>query len=62
MCRVLGVSTSGFYAWNERPLSKRAREDIALTGKIHEIHRFGAYGAPNVHAELADTAANAWRG
>jgi putative transposase len=57
MCRVLGVSTSGFYAWSERPLSKRAREDIALTAKIHEIHRWsrGAYGAPNIHAELADT-------
>jgi putative transposase len=57
MCRVLGVSKSGFYAWCSRPLSKRTREDIALTGKIHEIHRWsrGAYGAPNIHAELADT-------
>lgn len=57
MCRVLGVSKSGFYAWSGRPLSKRAREDIALTAKIHEIHRWsrGAYGAPNIHAELADT-------
>jgi putative transposase len=57
MCRVLGVSKSGFYAWSERPLSKRSREDIALTAKIHEIHRWsrGVYGAPNIHAELADT-------
>ena len=56
MCRVLGVSKSGFYAWSERPLSKRGREDIALSAKIHEIHRWsrGVYGAPNVHAELAD--------
>jgi putative transposase len=38
-------------------LSKRSREDIALTAKIHEIHRWsrGVYGAPNIHAELADT-------
>jgi putative transposase len=57
MCRVLGVSKSGFYAWSDRPLSKRAREDIALAGKTNEIHRWsrGAYGAPNIHAELADT-------
>jgi len=56
MCRVLGVSKSGFYAWSGRPLSRRAREDIGLTAKIHEIHRWsrGVYGAPNVHAELAD--------
>jgi hypothetical protein len=53
MCRVLGVSKSGFYAWSERPLSKRGREDIALSAKIHRWSR-GVYGAPNVHAELAD--------
>jgi hypothetical protein len=54
---VLGVSKSGFYAWSDRPLSKRAREDIALSAKVHEIHRWsrGVYGAPNIHAELADT-------
>jgi putative transposase len=56
MCRLLKVSTSGFYAWDERPLSMRARMDIGLTAKIHEIHRRsrGAYGAPNIQAELAD--------
>jgi putative transposase len=56
MCRLLGVSVSGFYAWNERPLSKRALRDIALTAKIHEIHRRSheSYGVPRIHAELAD--------
>jgi putative transposase len=56
MCRLLKVSKSGFYAWVERPMSAHARTDIALTAKIHEIHRRsrGAYGAPNIHAELAD--------
>jgi putative transposase len=56
MCRVLKISKSGFYAWVHRPMSDRARTDIALTAKIHAIHRRSreAYGAPMIHAELAD--------
>jgi putative transposase len=56
MCRLLKISKSGFYAWDGRPMSARAREDIGLTAKIHAIHRRsrGAYGAPMIHAELAD--------
>ncbi|CAN5897020.1 hypothetical protein BH20PSE1_BH20PSE1_08330 [soil metagenome] len=56
MCRLLKVSRSGFYAWEDRPLSARAREDIALTALIHGIHRHsrGVYGAPSIHAELTD--------
>jgi putative transposase len=56
MGRLLGVSASGFYAWKNRPLSRRALEDITLTAKIHAIHRRSgeAYGAPSIHAELAD--------
>jgi len=56
ICRLLGVSASGFYAWDERPLSKRALADIALSAKIHAIHRGSreCYGVPRIHAELAD--------
>jgi len=56
MCRMLQVSPSGFYAWLGRPWSARAREDLGLTALIHTIHRRskGAYGAPAIHAELAD--------
>ncbi len=53
-CRVLRVSTSGYYDWRERPLSARAVQDQALTVQIREIHQYsrGTYGAPRVHAEL----------
>jgi len=55
MCRVLGVSPSGYYAWRHRALSARTRTDVELTAQIQVIHREsrGTYGAPRVHAELA---------
>ena len=54
LCRVLKVSRSGYYDWKDRPLSKRARDNIALTKKIREIHTRSrrTYGYPRVHAEL----------
>lgn len=55
MCRVLGVSASGYYAWLVRPASKRAQRDVELSSRIRVIHAHsrGTYGAPRVHAELA---------
>ena len=54
LCRVLGVSSSGYYAWCDRPLSMRARTDQALLDQIQAIHERsrGTYGAPRIHAEL----------
>src|ERR1039458_837580 len=56
MCRLLNISKSGYYAWDERPMCERARVDIALSSKIDAIHRRsrGTYGSPNIHAELSD--------
>jgi putative transposase len=56
MCRLLQISRSGFYAWCDRPMSTRAREDLALTARIAAIHRRSreTYGSPMIHAELAD--------
>ncbi|WP_425537943.1 IS3 family transposase [Myxococcus stipitatus] len=56
LCRVLGVTEAGYYAWKGRPASKRAVEDEQLTESIRGIHRMSdsTYGAPRVRAELAE--------
>lgn len=55
MCRVLGISKSGYYAWRHRPPSARSQADAALQSRIEEIHEDsrGTYGRPRIHAELA---------
>jgi putative transposase len=54
MCRVLEVSTSGYYARRQRPPSPRARADAELSARMRAIHEHsrGTYGAPRIHAEL----------
>jgi putative transposase len=54
MCRVLGVSRSGFHAWQRRPRSARGLEDERLTERIRAIHKDNrrVYGSPRIHAEL----------
>jgi putative transposase len=56
MCRLLGVSTSGYYAWLLRPESKRARRDAELTPRIRAFHEAsdGTYGAPRILRDLRD--------
>jgi putative transposase len=55
-CRVLEVSTSGYYAWVGRKPSRRAREDAALSSRIRELHRLsdGTYVSPRLLDDLAD--------
>ncbi len=54
MCRVLGVSPSGYYAWKSREPSAWEQADAALTERIRKIHEGsrGTYGVPRVHFEL----------
>ena len=56
MCRVLGVSPSGYYAWKDRPPSARAVENERLLKRMREIHTFSreTYGRPRMYAELRD--------
>jgi putative transposase len=54
MCRVLGVSRSGYHAWACRSPSSHSRQDAALSERIAQIHQqsLKTYGSPRVHAEL----------
>ncbi len=56
MCRVLGLSPSGYYAWLKRPPSARARRDAELVAKIRTIHENNrsVYGRPRIFAELKE--------
>jgi putative transposase len=56
MCRVLGVSASGYYAWAGRRPSRRAERDAALLERITRFHRLsrGTYGAPRLLRDLRD--------
>lgn len=54
MCKALGISASGYYAWRRRPLSRRAEVDRVLQRRIAAIHAAsrGIYGSPKIHAQL----------
>lgn len=54
LCRCVGVTRQGYYAWRRRPPSARALSDARLSGRIARIHdqTLGIYGAPRIHAEL----------
>ena len=56
MCRLLGVSSSGYYAGLHRQPSARGQADEALSRRIRAIHlrSRGTYGCPRIHAELVD--------
>ena len=54
MCRVLEVSTSGFYDWLNRPPSHRAQENERLTASIRQFHQASrrTYGSPRIFRDL----------
>jgi putative transposase len=60
LCRVLGVSPSGYYAWRDRPPSAREGKNQRLLQRMREIHEFSrhTYGRPRMYAELRD---EGWR-
>lgn len=56
MCRVLEVSTSGFYAWRDGEPSARQQRDEDLSEQIRQSHERsdGTYGSPRIHADLQE--------
>jgi putative transposase len=56
MCHVLQVSRSGYYAWVDRPPSRRQERRQRLVEEIRRVHAQSrsTYGSPRVHAELAE--------
>jgi putative transposase len=56
MCRVLGVSKGGFYAWLKRPPSAREQEDGKIAARIVDMYHQhkGRYGSPRIHQQLQD--------
>jgi putative transposase len=54
LCRVMAVARSGFYAWCQRPVSRRAQQNQILLAQIQDHHRHsdGSYGSPRIHRDL----------
>jgi len=56
MRRVLSVSASGYYAWLDRPLSKRSQEEMSLEVEIKAAHKRTrqTYGPERLQHDLAE--------
>ena len=56
LCQILGVSSSGFYAWLKRQPSRRRLSDIMIGDRLEAFHREsdGNYGRPRLHADLRE--------
>jgi transposase InsO family protein len=54
LCKVMDVSSSGYYAWRKRPASPRAQRDQPLLTRIRAIYMRSrqTYGSPRIQAEL----------
>ncbi len=54
LCSVLNVTRQGYWAWRQRPASRRRLEDERLKRRILAAWTKSdrTYGAPRLHAEL----------
>lgn len=56
MCRVFGVSQSGFFSWRDRPACHRQRQDMVYLAHVRTAFALsnGSYGSPRMHRDLID--------
>src|SRR5690348_12819406 len=56
LCRVLGVSQSGYFAWRGRSACRRQRDDMVLLAHVRSAFALsnGTYGSPRMRRELQD--------
>jgi len=56
LCRVMHVSTSGFYAWCHRPPSERDTHRACVQASVKQVHEqsHGIYGSRKIADELAE--------
>lgn len=54
LCRILSVSSSGYYDWKGRPVSNKVRRDESLKIKVRISHAesHGIYGSPRIYQDL----------
>jgi putative transposase len=54
--RIMQVTSRGFRAWRDRPMSQRQRDDMVLLAHIGEQHRLSlqSYGRPRMTEELQE--------
>src|SRR6185437_6418370 len=56
LCRALGVSQSGYFAWRGRPACRRQRDDMVLLAHARSAFALSnaTYGSPRMTRELQD--------
>lgn len=56
MFYVLGISQSGFFAWQERPACRRQQQDMVYLAHIRTAFALskGTYDSPRMHRDLVD--------
>jgi putative transposase len=56
LCKILGVSPSGYFAFKDRPACRRQREDVILLAHARSAFAVsnGTYGSPRMTRDLQD--------
>ena len=56
LCRLMGVSQSGYFSWKGRPASRRQRDDLVMLAHVRCAYSLSneTYGSPRITRELKD--------